>query len=246
MIRSAKAFFLAASVGCLFSPVTFAQAKSKTAPADSKADAYYHFAMGRLYAEMGQADNNRNEINKAITNYEQALVLSPNEDVIFEELSDLYIAVGRLQDAIDKANEILKQNPNNIGARKMLAHVYWQSVSNGRNGINEDAMKKAQEQYQKIVAQDPKDAESWVMLGRTNGFLHNTPEAEKAFNTALGIDASNEDALVGLADLYGQMGDSKRAAEKLKAAVDKNPSPRTLVSLARAEEDFNDYKGAAD
>jgi tetratricopeptide (TPR) repeat protein len=85
-----------------------------------------------------------------------------------------------------------------------------------------------------------------VMLGRLNGYLHNTPEAEKSFNNALQIDAANEDALVGLAELYGQMGDSKRAAEKLKAAVDKNPNPRTLFALARAYEDLNDFKDAAD
>jgi tetratricopeptide (TPR) repeat protein len=248
MIRSAKALFLTASLGCALSATSFAQAQQSSAmpAADSKAEAYYHFAMGRLYAEMGQADNSRSEINKAITNYEEALKLAPNEDLIFEELSDLYIAVGRLQDAVDKAEEMLKQNPNNLGARKMLAHVYMQQISNGRNGINEDALHKAQEQYQKIVAQDPKDAESWVMLGRLNGYLHNTPEAEKSFNNALQIDAANEDALVGLAELYGQMGDSKRAAEKLKAAVDKNPNPRTLFALARAYEDLNDYKDAAD
>jgi tetratricopeptide (TPR) repeat protein len=245
MIGSAKALFLTASLGCLLSQTSFAQAAA-AGQSDPKADAYYRFAMGRLYAEMGQADNSRAEINKAITNYEEALKLEPNEDVIFEELSDLYIAVGRLQDAIDKAQEMLKQNPNNLGARRMLAHVYMQSISNGRNGLNEEALKQAQEQYQKIVAQDPKDAESWVMLGRVNGFLHNTPEAEKSFNKALEIDPSSEDALVGLAELYGQMGDAKRAAEKLKTAAEKSPNARTLYALGRAYEDIDDYKNAAD
>ncbi len=252
MNRSAKALFFTASLGCILSQTIFAQAQQKStappaaAPAESKADAYYHFAMGRLYAEMGQADNSRSEISKAITNYEEALKLEPNASLIFEELSDLYIAVNRLQDAIDKAEEMLKLNPDNLGARRMLAHVYMQTISNGRNGINEDALHKAQEQYQKIVAQDPKDPESWVMLGRLNGYLHNTPEAEKSFNNALQADPANEDALVGLAELYGQMGDSKRAAEKLKAAVDKNPNPRTLFALSRAYEDLDDYKDAAD
>ena len=39
------------------------------------------------------------------------------------------------------------------------------------------------------MQKDPKDAESWVMLGRLNGYLHNTPEAEKSFNNALQVDA---------------------------------------------------------
>ncbi len=246
MIRPAKAFLLVVSTGL----VCLAQTQSKpAAPSpgpDNKSDAYYHFAMGRLYAEMGQADGNRAEINKAIQNYQEALKLDPSASIIFEELSDLYIATNRLQDAINQAEEQLKQNPDNLGARRMLAHVYMRAISNGQNGINEDALRKALDQYQKIVQKDPKDAESWVMLGRLNGYLHNTPEAEKSFNQALQVEPDNEDALVGLAELYGQLGDSKRAAEKLKAAVDKNPSPRTLYALAQAYEDLQNYKEAAD
>src|ERR1700722_9375946 len=244
MIRSAKAFLLVASTGL----VCLAQTPSKSAaPApDVKSEAYYHFAMGRLYAEMGQAEGNRSEINKAIQNYEEALKLDPSANIIFEELSDLYIATNRLQDAITQAEEQLKQNPDNLGARRMLAHVYMRAISNGQNGVNEDALRKALDQYQKIVQKDPKDAESWTMLGRLNGYLHNTPEAEKSFNQALQVEPDNEDALVGLADLYGQLGDSKRAAEKLKAAVEKNPSPRTLIALAQAYEDLQNYKEAAD
>ena len=107
-------------------------------------------------------------------------------------------------------------------------------------------LRKAPDQYQKIVQKDPKDVESWVMIGRLNGYLHNTPEAEKSFNQALTIDPDSEDALVGLGELYGQLGDPKRAVEKLKAAVDKHPSARTLTSLATAYEDLEDYKNAAD
>jgi tetratricopeptide (TPR) repeat protein len=246
MIRSVKAFLLVVSTGF----VCLAQTQSKTAaptPApDNKSDAYYHFAMGRLYAEMGQADGNRAEINKAIQHYQDALRLDPEASIIFEELSDLYIATNRLQDAITQAEEQLKQNPDNLGARRMLAHVYMRAIGNGQNGVNEDALRKALDQYQKIVQKDPKDAESWVMLGRLNGYLHNTPEAEKSFNQALQVEPDSEDALIGLAELYGQLGDSKRAAEKLKAAVDKNPSPRTLYALAQAYEDLENFKGAAD
>jgi tetratricopeptide (TPR) repeat protein len=246
MIRSAKAFLLVASTGL----VCLAQTPSKSAassPApDVKSEAYYHFAMGRLYAEMGQAEGNRSEINKAIQNYEEALKLDPDASIIFEELSDLYIATNRLQDAITQAEAQLKENPDNLGARRMLAHVYMRAISNGQNGINEEALHKAMDQYQKIVQKDPKDTESWVMLGRLNGYLHNTPEAEKCFNQALQIDPESEDALVGLAELYGQLGDSKRAAEKLKQAVDKHPTARTLYALAQAYEDLEDYKDAAD
>jgi tetratricopeptide (TPR) repeat protein len=242
MIRSAKALLLVVTLAgaCL------AQTQNPQNSADPKAGVYYHFAMGRLLAEMGQSDGSRSEVNRAIQHYEEALKLDPSADVIFEELGDLYIATNRLQDAQNEAEELLKQNPNNIGARKMLARIYTRAVGNGQNGFNEDALKKAVDQYQKITQQAPKDADSWVMLGRLNTVLHNTPEAEKAFNKALESEPDNEDALVGLAELYGQLGDAKRAAEKLKTVTDKNPSPKALLALAEAYKDMNDYKDAAD
>jgi tetratricopeptide (TPR) repeat protein len=71
-------------------------------------------------------------------------------------------------------------------------------------------------------------------------------ESEKAYNKALEADPESEEALTGLATLYSALGDSKRAAEKLKAAADKNPSERTLIALGQAYEDLKDYKSAAD
>ena len=54
MIRSAKAFVMVLALSC----AAFAQTPSGTAgaPDADKADAYYHFAMGRLYAEMAASD----------------------------------------------------------------------------------------------------------------------------------------------------------------------------------------------
>jgi len=83
-------------------------------------------------------------------------------------------------------------------------------------------------------------------LGRLYGASNNSVESEKAYNKALEADPESEDALTGLATLYAALGDSKKAAEKLKAAADKNPSERTLIALGQAYEDLHDYKAAAE
>ena len=59
-------------------------------------------------------------------------------------------------------------------------------------------------------------------------------------------DPDNEDALTGLAMLYSDVGDTRRAIEKLKAVTDKNPNERTLAALASAYEEPHDYKSAAE
>jgi tetratricopeptide (TPR) repeat protein len=228
----------------------FAQAPAETtnSPDNNQAGAYYNFAMGRLYAELAGAYTNRTDyVTKAIQHYQEALKLDPSAGIIFEELTDLYIQTNRLRDAVSQAEDLLKQNPDNLDARRMLGRIYTQMAGDSQAGkVNEDYLKLAIEQYQKVTAKDAKDAESWVVLGRLYGFENNSVEAEKAYNEAIKADPGNEDALTGLALLYSDLGDTRRAIEKLKAVTDKNPSERTLALLARSYQDLRDYKSAAE
>ena len=225
-----------------------APAEAANAPDNTKAGAYYNFAMGRLYAELAGAYSNRNDyVSKAIQHYQDALKLDPSAGIIFEELTDLYIQTNRLRDAVTQAEDLLKQNPDNLDARRMLGRIYTRMAGDSQAGkVNEDYLKLAIEQYQKVTAKDAKDAESWVVLGRLYRFANNSVDAEKAYNEAIKTDPDNEDALTGLALLYSDVGDTRRAIEKLKAVTDKNPSERTLALLARAYRELRDYKSAAD
>ncbi|HJZ98328.1 MAG TPA: tetratricopeptide repeat protein [Candidatus Solibacter sp.] len=242
MIRSAKALALLLSVGSL----VIAQTPAPKPPADPKAEAYYHFAMGRINAELAQAYGNRPEyLNKSLEHYKEALRFDPSASIVFEELTDLYIQTNRLRDAVTQAEEMLQKNPDNVDARRMLGRIYMRMISTADNRINEEYLKKAIEQLQKVTQQAPKDADSWVLLGRLYGASNNSAESEKAYNKALEAEPDNEDALTGLAALYDALGDSAKAAEKLKAAADKNPSERTLIALAEAYAQNRDFKNAA-
>jgi tetratricopeptide (TPR) repeat protein len=133
-----------------------------------------------------------------------------------------------------------------VDARRMLGRIYMKMISTQDNRINEDYLRKAIEQLQKVTEKEPKDAESWVALGRLYRVSNNSVDAEKAYNKALEAEADNEEALTGLAMLYSDLGDNKRAIEKLKAATEKNPNERTLIALGTAYEQIHDYKDAAD
>jgi tetratricopeptide (TPR) repeat protein len=244
MIRSATAILLFAGWVCVSSAQTPA-ATPKT-PAD-KSSAYYDFAMGRLYTYLAGNDNGRNDyVNKAIQYYEDALKADPTSNVVLEELTDVFIETGRLRDAVTQAQDLLTQNPDNLGARRMLGRIYTRMIGDSQQGrVNQDMLRQATEQYEKITQKDPKDTESWVMLGRLYRLAQKSPESEKAYNTALKIDPDNEDALTGLAGLYAELGDTQKAIEKLKAATEKSPSENTLLALANAYESERDYKNAA-
>ena len=90
-----------------------------------KATAYYNFAMGHLYAELAGAFGNRSDYtNKAIDFYRQAMKLDPSASFLSEELTDLYIQAGSIKDAVNEAEELLKQDPDNLDARSMLGRMY--------------------------------------------------------------------------------------------------------------------------
>src|SRR5579871_6265739 len=240
----AKALFLALPLASL----SFGQTTTATPSSPDKAAAYYNFSMGHLYAEIAGVYGNRSEyVAKAIDHYKQALKLDPGANFLFEELTDLYIQSGRLKDAVTEAEDILKHEPNNLDARRILGRIYTRMIGDTQAGkINEGMLHDAIEQYEKITAKDPKDLESWLILGRLYRTASNSVEAEKAYTQALALDSGNEDALTGLAIVYSDVGDTRKAIEKLQAVTKKDPNPRTLTALASSYEQLHDYKSAAE
>jgi len=220
-----------------------------TSPGNSdKAASYYNYSLGHLYAELAAASGNRGDyFNKAVESYKAALKADPSATFISEELSDLYIQSGRLREAVTEAEDILKENPSDLNARRLLARIYTRMIGDSQaNRIDENMVKKAIDQYQKITQGAPKDIESWLMLGRLQKIAQNSTDAMNAYKKALEIDPDNEDANTGLAMVYADLGDNKAAAEMLRKLAEKNPSPRSLTSLAEVYEQLKDYALAAE
>ena len=229
-------------------PERFRPGSSPNPSRGDKAAAYYHYALGHLYSELAGAYGNRGEyVNKAIDNYRLAMKADPNASFLSEELSDLYIQPGRPRDAVIESEESLKQNPNDINARRILGRIYTRMMGDTQQGrIDEGMLKKAIDQYQKISEQDPGDADTWLMLGRLQKFAGNSVESEKAYKKVLDLDPDNEDASTGLAMVYADLGNTKAATELLRKVADKSPSLRTLTALAGGYEQVHEYALAAE
>jgi tetratricopeptide (TPR) repeat protein len=152
-----------------------------------------------------------------------------------------------LREAVTDAEESLKQNPEDLNARRLLARIYTRLIGDAQqNRIDENMVKKAIEQFQKITEKDPKDAESWLMLGRLQKVAQNSVEAVKDYKKALELDPNNDDAMTGLAMVYADLGDNKAAADLLRKSSEKNPNPRSLAALASTYEQMKEYALAAE
>ena len=240
---------LITAIGCVTgSAALWAQAPAAGAAAKiDKASSYYHYALAHMYAEQASMFGNRGDfVNKAIENYKEAIKADSSAAMLSEELSDLYVQSGRLREAQTDAEEVLKQNPNDLNAHRLLARIFTRLVGDGRSGkVDENMLRRATDQYQKITQLAPKDIPAWLMLARLQKAADNSVDAQKSYQKVLDIERDNEDALTGLALVYSDLGDNRKAAELLKVLADKNPTPRSLTALAAAYEQMRDFKGAA-
>ncbi len=93
-------------------PASVVAQTQPTSRKPDKSQAYYHFALGHVYAELAGAYGNRGDyLSKAIENYKLAMKEDPSASFLSEELSDLYIQAGRIREAVTDAEEVLEAEP---------------------------------------------------------------------------------------------------------------------------------------
>ncbi len=214
----------------------------------NRAAAYYNFAMAHLYAELAGMYGNRSEyVDKAIEHYRAAMKADPRASFLAQELTDLYIQAGRLRDAVAEAEEILKRDPSNIEAHRILGRIYARMIGDAAQGrLDEGMLRRAIEQFRQITEKDPSDVDAWVTLGRLQRMAQNSVEAEKAYQKALQADPDNEYALHGLAVLYSDLGDTQTAIRMWRRLAEQNPHPRVLRALAAGYAQARDYRSAVE
>ncbi len=233
------------------------QSRQAQAPKPDRAGAYYHAALGHLYAELAAQFGGRGEyLQKAIENYRLAVQHDPEASSLAEELAELYVQSGQLRSAVAEFEEAVRRNPEDVNARRILGRLYTARIREGQSTrMNEDMIKAAVQQYEKVVEKAPGDRDAWLMLGRLYKLLQNSPASERAFKKVLEIDEDNEDALTGLAMVYSdprrhrfrKPGAQTRRREeperahpagprlRLRAAAPVQGSRRDLPQGARAE-----------
>ena len=212
-----------------------------------KAAAYYHFTMAHMYEEEMAVYGRSDLVSKAIQEYRLAIDADPTSEFLTSALAEVYARTGRIKDAVSEAQEILKRDPKNLEAHKLLGHIYLRSLGDmqGNNG-SDSVLKLAIEQYQEIIKLDPSSTDDHVMLGR---LYHADSQMQKALEeekTAVKLSPDSEDAITTLASLYNEMGDTAKAAETLDSVPEPSRSAKLYSALGETYGQKKDYKKAID
>jgi tetratricopeptide (TPR) repeat protein len=209
------------------------------------AASYYHYGMAHMYEEM-MAMYGRSEYGaKAIEEYRKAIDADPSSEYLNAALAELYARTGRVRDAVLESQEILKRDPNNLEAHKLLGRIYLRSLGDTQSGTpSHEVLNLAIEQYEALVKIEPENADNHLVLGGLYIWNKDLVKAEGEFKTAQQVDPGSEEAVTQLARLYAEEGDSKRAIATLNSVPEAGRSSKIYSAMGATYEQQKDYKNA--
>lgn len=214
--------------------------------AENRSEAYYHFALGHLYHQFAQQFMRPEYVERAVEEYLAALEADPGATLIRFELINLYAGANRLEDAVAVAEEIFEENPGNIEIRRLLGRIYHSYATRGRQRTDPEMLRKAVEQFEKLVELEPDNSENHVGLGSLYRATQDLDKAERSLERALDLDPAQTEAKIALADVLLQAGKMRDAISALEAIVESGgDDPRQIELLASAYEQTGRYREAA-
>jgi len=212
-----------------------AEKAAPPAESDTRADAYYNFAMGNYYEELYEESSRSEHATLSIEHYKKAYALDPRASVIGERLAGMYAKSQRIRDAVLEAQELLKREPDNVVARRLLARIYVHTLGERSTPSgSKETIARAIEQFREILRLDPSDIESALWLARLYRFQNDLPRAEEVLRTGLAQDSENQELLRQFAMLLLDQGRAEEVIALLGKTADRSSSSELLALLGDA------------
>ena len=242
--------FLAAAAAAQTGPSS--PTDSKPAPSSprkvDRAAAYYHYTVAHMYEEQVTVYGRSELANKAMEEYRLAIEADPSSEFLTSGLAELYVKTGRIRDAVLEAQDILKRDPNNLEAHKLLGRIYLRSLGDmpGSGNGSDNVLKLAIEQYEQIVKIEPNNVDDHLLLGRLYRLNNDLQKAENELKIAVKLDPDSEEAVTTLSLLYSDEGDTAHALQVLSSVPDTGRSAKLYAALGATYEQRKEYKSAID
>ncbi len=198
-----------------------------------------------MYEELVSIYQSSEFANKAIQEYRLAIDSDPTSEYLNSGLAELYAKTGRIRDAVVEAQDIIKRDPDNLEARKLLGRIYLRGLGDLSGGTqSQEVLKRAIEQYEQIARLEPKNADNHILLGRLYRLNNDLLKAENEFKTAVDLSPGSEEAVTMLAYLYNDEGDGKKAAQVLTAVAEPDRTAKLYSALGYTYEQQHEYPKA--
>jgi tetratricopeptide (TPR) repeat protein len=238
--------FSAAGLGASQSKAQTAGTRADTSAVPDQAGSYYHFMLARRYEELAGIYNGQQYVERAISEFKKAIADDPHSLFLHVQLGDLYWRAGQASEAIAEAELVLKTNPDDLDAHRLLGHVYVQAL--GQTSLQASVsgnLQKAIKEYQTIERLDPSDTQSEILLARLYQLNDQPGQAAAIFKKILSTDPNSAEALASLGRLYVKQGEYRLAIQVLEKVPEDRKEAGTFAMLGVAYAQLQHFDKAA-
>ena len=129
------------------------------------------------------------------------------------------------ENAIKQYQHVLSMDPDYLPATANLQIAYREYGK--QLGSEKNDLQNANLYLKKAIELDPKDEESYLLLGISSGFVQQYNEAIQYFNKAIEINPKNAQAYFNLFITYTNMKNQIEATKSLQKAIELDPEIKT-------------------
>ncbi len=208
------------------------QAANPAGATGLRSQSYYHFALGHLYELSAEQYGRPDLATQAIEQYKLAITKDPTSVFLQNSIAETYFKLGRIREAIETAQRILKDHPDDLQAHKLLGRVYLRSLGDPNAGQQPGPMLDlAIQEFQKIVQLEPNTVDDHLLLGQLYTLKHDSADAKSQFEEARRINPDSEDVVLNLARLYSEQGNLSQAVSVLQSVPADERTPKINLAL---------------
>src|SRR3989338_7633994 len=139
----------------------------------------------------------------------EAASLNPKYIPTLKDLSESYVKLNRLPEAVEQYEKIVNINPGDVNARGRLAELYSWAGNHDKSIVT----------YRDALEIDPKNLGLKTGLATVLRWSQRHYEAESLYKEVLQSDPEIRDALKGLAKTYSMAGNLSTAVETLEKSI---------------------------
>lgn len=161
-----------------------------------------HKKLGEALAELGKG-------READEHFKEFFQKDPSSGVVAAAMDKL--RNGDRDGAVESLRAVLREDPENIDAMRVLAIAFWQEDNN---------LADAEAWLRRAVSITPGFTAAWLTLGPVLLEMAKYPEAIDAFQSAIKSDPESHVAWAGLANAYAQGSYPEKALEAYNRAIE--------------------------
>lgn len=173
------------------------------------------------YYQLAKASEAQGDLKTAYGALNQAMSVDPSRSDIRLAHGAFLLAIRNPQyysDATSDAEFVLKEDPKNMDAHRLLAMIYG----------TENKYDQALQEFAKVATLNPNDARSYVDLGLVNLQMGHASDAEENEKKAIQVNPKYLAAYSALADVYRIQKQPALAEQTLEQGIKTNPDATKL------------------